>query len=652
MSFTADVPQNEKLSLKEGSLKPKKIDKLPPSQRKWSDNVLRVLKIPSKSSQSRILADSIAITEQMRQEKHADVKQAEELCKIVVGAGTPPWKDTKKAMAAGDAKVKLDLLSLPADKCTLEKLDPDSKGVNQAFWINRKDPTATDGLARSFLCKPATQRPGLGAIAGLPSRGEVAREALAGRAAQLLSKQTGIDIGMPETHVVSVGSDKLPPDVRPQGGGDLTCSVQEARPNVGAIKKLGPMAAAAVSSDQVAGLAIFDTITLNTDRHSGNVLVDAQNNLIPIDHGASMLEPVELKDAEDNVLYDSGLARVEKAMAGPHNALLSLPGAHAPMSGKMLKSLKTLDPDALANQMAKDRNEIASAHPEMKDTVSDHAIAASRRSAMFVKLCAANKPPLSPATMQIALGTYAKDLLQPARPDKDFTKLAKQIIARYVPQQEAIKNVCTASDGEYAELRAQAEALGWSVDRRGTGLGGGIVDPVMLVTILGRTPPVKFAKAEQISTLKLDGEEKTRAVKANQEARKKAAEANQRAIADMLAKPIDPVAAADALLKVKKSAVAKLLPLLPDALKAQNANQVRTILARPPTDQLHDLSRLLESVTINVREHQTAQFRALNDEYAINATTARLTEQAITVGEFVEAQKLLADCKNESPKKA
>ena len=42
-------------------------------------------------------------------------------------------------------------------------------------------------------------------------------------------------------------------------------------------------------------------------------------------------------------------------MGGPHNALLAIPSAHAPMSKEMVKSLKSLDPKAYAKTIAGDQ---------------------------------------------------------------------------------------------------------------------------------------------------------------------------------------------------------------------------------------------------------------------------------------------------------
>ncbi len=637
MTDTATIPTTERLSLKEGSLKAKKIGKLPPEQRRWSDNVLRVLKLPSKGSQGRILAGAISTTEQMRQDNSPDLERAEQLCKVVIDAGTPPWKDTKKAMAAGSAKVELDLLSLPPDECELEPLDGSDGNVNSAYWINRKDP---DGVTRrSFLCKPASKKSD---VLGVPNGGEVVREALAGRVAQLLAKQTGVDIDMPETHVVSVGSDKLPEDSRSPDGGPLTCSVQEARSNSGALKKLNSLAMASIDAEQIAGLAIFDTITLNTDRHAGNVLIGDQGNLIPIDHGGSMPNPVGLIDPDnpDGGTEDTGIERIGNTLGGPHNALLRLPNAHAPMSAKTLKRLKGLDPDAMAKEMAKDRDEIAAEHPSMTGLVSDAAIECSRRSAMFMKMAASNKPPLSPAAVQVALGSNAKELLDPEVDDKEFRKRAKVILTRTARNKDTIKQVCTASDGEYAELCAQVQALGWKVDGRNDAPTGGIVDPLILTTIIGRTPPIKFVQPvlEDLMQLQVGSEERRAAIRRNKAAQERAAEDNARLLAEMRANPIDPKGADAAMLKVKKAAVAKYIPLLPDSMKAASTNQVRTIMSRPAADQLHDFSRLLDSVTMNVRNHlQTRLAAAENGDQIVDPIDVRFANGYLDNGNFTAA---------------
>src|SRR5262249_40686145 len=147
--------------------------------------------------------------------------------------------------------------------------------------------------------------------------------------------------------------------------------------------------------------------------------VDEKKNLIPIDHGASLTEP-----------KTGGNVRIASALAGPHNALLRFPGAHQPLSDKMLKKLKAIDPEAFRDGLRRDRDTIAGEHGSMKDMVTDEALESARRSAQFVKMAAKHKPPLSPATIQVALGCAANELLDPAIDDRTFRQRAQEALER------------------------------------------------------------------------------------------------------------------------------------------------------------------------------------------------------------------------------
>ena len=131
-----------------GKLSVGEIATLPENQRVWTDNVFRALNLKSKGSQARVLAGAIATTELLRQANSPDLPEANRLLTIVTSAGKPPWKDTRLAMAATDAKMKLDLLSIPPATRKLTKLDIGS--ANATFLVNRLD---ADGHTRpAFLC--------------------------------------------------------------------------------------------------------------------------------------------------------------------------------------------------------------------------------------------------------------------------------------------------------------------------------------------------------------------------------------------------------------------------------------------------------------------------------------------------------------------
>src|SRR5262249_10174403 len=117
---------------------------------------------------------------------------------------------------------------------------------------------------------------------------------------------------------------------------------------------------------------------------------------------------------------------------------------------------------------------------------SDDAINTAYRSALFVKMAVKNKPPLSPAMIQATLGGLPKTLLNPKVDESVFQRLAKQAIANAASRGELAKQICTATDSEFFELTAQANALGWMVDERGGAPFPGLSDPTLLIEIVGK----------------------------------------------------------------------------------------------------------------------------------------------------------------------
>ncbi len=459
-------------------LDPGAIDQLEPIQRLWSNNLLKLLGLQSARAQGRIVAGAIASLEKIKRDGDDDDKREALLAgRVVFQAGKPPWEDqngqpdAKKAMEVTEAKVKLDLLSIEP---TQRKLVPTNTGSkNPSFWINR---TESNGqTSKGFLCKPMNMHDT--PESGGPPGSEVAREALAGRAANLLVDHLGINLDMPETHVV-----KLPSHLTDGAQDDqpLTCSVQEFRPSGRSLKDLGPKELEDLDQSQVHGIMVLDTIILNGDRHSGNIMVDENDNLVPIDHGEGFVENSK-----------EGLERISKALGGPYNAMLRVPSAHEPMSEKTVEKLKAFDSTAFGDTLKNDRDVVSSVHPEMQDGISDDAIEMSRRSAEFLKIGAGIG--LSPAAIQVAIGSYARQLFDPSLDEDSFQRLAEEIANKVATTQETIKDVCTMPDSMYAVLcqavsgmNKGAKAPKWRPVGRGGAMptGMAISDPTTLLSIV------------------------------------------------------------------------------------------------------------------------------------------------------------------------
>ncbi len=398
----------------------------------------------------------------------------------VLGFGAPPWSDDKAARATS-AKVKIDLLSLAGTGAAFEPLGAEVKGANQAYWINRQGGTGQD---KSFICKPMVNTV---VVNGYPPGGDVVREALAGRAAGVISKLLDQDLHMPETQMIQLPSTFLTGAVLPPGE-SVTCSVQEFRPSGGAVGERSRSSLGAIPADECQAMAVFDMLTMNTDRHAGNLIMDG-NSLVPIDHGCTFMDP----GLDDGM----GLQRAQGAFGSGYNALLGLPGTHAPMPAGLVSKLRELDPaklrktlqggsDKLRGDTAKlgvaGANNVpgADAVAARKDNlVSDDALAMTERSAAFLKL-AAGVPGLSMAAAQVAFGVNIRALA--IVPMKEFAAMANPILQAALRDQPVTQLACLMSPVDKAAVTEAVRGVGWLLAQENPP-GGIQADPALMVKI-------------------------------------------------------------------------------------------------------------------------------------------------------------------------
>ena len=402
-----------------------------------------------------------------------------ELRDRIIGAGNPPWTGRQGADAAA-AKVELDMLSVQG---TQPQMRAQGGGVNPSFWLER---SGNDGAGpqKSFLCKPASaQNLPAPVVMGIPNGGEVAREALTGRAAAILGRTMQFDLDMPETHAVPVPESFFPAAPASAANGQVTCSVQEAKSNSGDLLEKNGEDYAKIPAAQCAAAVMLDLVTLNTDRHAGNLLLGPDNGLLPIDHGCSF------PNADQ-----PGKARIADTMGGPHNALLRLPGSHKPMTEEMAKGVRSLDPTAIKNELAAEHAEVGARHPEMSALVTDASLSMTVYSGRFLKLSGgvkSGKLRLSPAAVQVAFGANSAELLGFPCPTDDkvakaFDKRAREILKQALKEQPLTELVTTLEDATWAKLRKKLKALRWEADKRNASPNGGITnDPALCAIIVG-----------------------------------------------------------------------------------------------------------------------------------------------------------------------
>lgn len=375
-----------------------------------------------------------------------------ELAAQVQALGEPPW-DSAQAMEAASVKTALDIASLPPGEQRAEALG--GEHLSPAFWINRRDDEGKTKKAFIFKPEAPTDQP------GYPNNGEPAREALSARVTDMLNGALGLSLPVPETHVVSLGKESLPPEALNQLIGDgfikdqdsYVGSVQQFEATQGELRDMTSADRGRIPVRATQELAVLDTILLNTDRHPGNFLVKPDQNgtpqLVPIDQGLCFPTRGSESQIRDNI-------------GGPHNALLGLAGSHEPFTQEMQDALARLDPDALAGAMKQERGIVEDAHPSTQGAIADESIEMSRRSAMFLKRAA---PRLTPASVQVAISRFQEELFDPELDMNGFDTLSDRIIGEMEQQQEALKEYFLMPPEMQDKMKDDLAANGWDVGK-------------------------------------------------------------------------------------------------------------------------------------------------------------------------------------------
>jgi hypothetical protein len=371
-----------------------------------------------------------------------------ELWDDFIGLGMPQAWGGQEAMKAAGIKASLDLETLPIPKA--ERLGGD--GANPAYWIKR----AGNGqqTATTSIFKPINNTALNG---GVPRGGEVAREALASRTSELLSSMTGLDFGVPETHVVAISAAKVPGAQRKKKGDDkpnVVGSLQSFAATDGELRDQSVGILERVTPEACQTMAILDTVMLNMDRHTGNFMVKNGTGpapeLVPIDHGLSFPIAAGLDETFGNIANDK-------------NALLKMPGAWREFSPKALAAIAAINVEGLKSALEVEADNLGAVHQDAPP-IDPEAIAISARAAEFLKRAA---PQLPPALVQIALGINADRLLDPNLDPAEFDKQAAAAISRVKGSAAALQSFFVdMTDSERQVMRERLKRNGWPIAAR------------------------------------------------------------------------------------------------------------------------------------------------------------------------------------------
>lgn len=369
--------------------------------------------------------------------------------------GDPPWNSVA-SMKAASLKANLDIETL----ANPEAQEVEGLHATPAYWINAKQPNQGNDQQQtqhSYLFKPKTTVPP--DLVGFPRGGDIAREAMTGRIGDLLNGMTGLDFGVPETNVVAIGRDKVPGsegnedlDGFDNPGSPIVGSAQQFATTQGGLRGKPTGERAQINGKSAQKMMVLDMLSLNLDRHPDNALLKPNqtggNDIVPIDHGACL--PGK-----------AGLFQLPNRMGSDFNAMLSIPGSHEPFDQEVLDAIDDIDPDAMALAMKNERGVMERVHPSTRGTISDETIEMTRRSAKFLKLGAAFDPSLTAAAIQVALGQYGEELLDPAKSEQEFERRADEVLTEIAGEQDGIKDYMLMSAAERKEMKQVLVGNGW-----------------------------------------------------------------------------------------------------------------------------------------------------------------------------------------------
>ena len=167
---------------------------------------------------------------------------------------------------------------------------------------------------------------------------------------------------VPNTQVITLAKDDLPEDRRKALVQDKMIadtptyvgSVQQFETADGAFSSQCSLAdRGRLDPQSVQEMAVFDLITLNTDRHGKNFLVrktpGGSDKLVPIDHGNCFPDKAALGNRNTKI-------------GNEFNALMGVPAAHQPFLPAIQTMISDIDPDGLETMLKQERDALTQKH--------------------------------------------------------------------------------------------------------------------------------------------------------------------------------------------------------------------------------------------------------------------------------------------------
>lgn len=301
------------------------------------------------------------------------------------------WSSAQQSQATS-AHLRL-MLALADDTQTQQK-DFKKGQKEMVLAVRRKNPNllGEDGKQESnfkVLVKPAKLEV---KVLGFKQGGGAPREAMGSFLGNELQRMAGLKVGVPDTKVISfegeylMGSSVEKEENKTFGKGQkVVSSVQSFEQGCKTVSQrladanltgedVGPFLDKLIPKKDLQQMAVFDLISLNCDRHDGNMMLDSNDKLVPIDHG--------------NIMPTKDGLRRRRSSIGQTSLIKWTTAAKEKLSPELIECIERLDVDSLALSMREQGSQMQKESDEIDLIDLNEGVENVRRSAAFVKFAA------------------------------------------------------------------------------------------------------------------------------------------------------------------------------------------------------------------------------------------------------------------------
>lgn len=369
---------------------------------KWAEHLIEEVE-----SKLTLILDERERIEKSKVKLKKYLSLAQELEDITAGEGFSQLKSEVEDLLRNDSwtrsdqsaatSVHLKLMLALANGTQTQQKDFKKGETEMVLAVRRKNPKSVDENGKQasnfkMLLKPSRfEKP----VEGFKAGGGAPREAMGSFLSNEFQRLMGFKLGVPDTKLVSIDGEYLMGDSVGKEGDKTFTKGQKVMASVQSFEQgcvtLGDRMRerkfeekgqaftldTLVSKDQLQQMAVFDLISMNCDRHGGNVMLDGNDKLVPIDHGNIMPTKKGLRLRGTYLHPDMPSALFAKTAA-----------AKEKLSPELIECIERLDIDGLVLSMKEQSRQMQLENDEVDLTDLNEGVDNVRRSAAFMKYAA------------------------------------------------------------------------------------------------------------------------------------------------------------------------------------------------------------------------------------------------------------------------